>query len=71
MDPSVLFSWVDVKSTLSGSRGESVSTFQVFSVAALLSSPASRVHRCSCLESPRDGGAGGAAPMGSRRVGHD
>ena len=34
VDPSFLFSWVDVKSTLTGSRGESVSAFQVFSMAA-------------------------------------
>ena len=27
--------------------------------------------QCSCLENPRDGGAGGLLSMGSHRVGHD
>ena len=27
--------------------------------------------QCSCLENPRDGGAGGLPSMGSHRVGHD
>ena len=27
--------------------------------------------QCSCLENPRDGGAGGLPPMRSHRVGHD
>jgi len=27
--------------------------------------------QCSCLENPRDGGAGGLRSMGSHRVGHD
>ena len=27
--------------------------------------------QCSCLESPRDRGAGGLPSMGSHRVGHD
>ena len=27
--------------------------------------------QCSCLENPRDGGAGGLPSIGSHRVGHD
>ena len=27
--------------------------------------------QCSCLENPRDGGAGGLSSLGSHRVGHD
>ena len=30
-----------------------------------------QIDQCSCLENPRDGGAGGLPSMGSHRVRHD
>ena len=52
-------------------REESDTTEQLhFSLSCTGEGNGNPLH-CSCLENPRDGGAGGLPSMGSHRVGHD